>query len=97
MHPGVLTIEEHATVTVLQFGDGEWIESGDSRIRASGAWASPDSLVVRAYDVVTPYSRTVSLVLEGDSVTLDIAQNVAFGDLPHTHAVSRELARPREG
>ncbi|MHC5795647.1 serine hydrolase domain-containing protein [Lacisediminihabitans sp. FW035] len=91
VEPGVLTVEDGEALTVLEFGSGEWVESAGGRVWASGGWVSPDTLVVRAYDVVTPYSRTVSLAFDGESVTLDIAQNVAFGDLPHTHAVSRAL------
>jgi len=55
---------------------------------ASGAWVSPDSLVIRAHNIGTPFSRTYTLAFTTDAVTLDITQNVAFGDLPHTHAVS---------
>ena len=100
LEPGALTIDEGGAITVLPFGTGEWIESSDApvspdghaspdgRVWASGAWVSSDTLVVRAYDVVTPYSRTVSLTFAADTVTLDVSQNVAFGDLPHTHAVS---------
>jgi CubicO group peptidase (beta-lactamase class C family) len=97
VQPGLLTIDEGGAITVLSFGHGEWIQSVDSlvstngRVWASGAWVSPDTLVVRAYDVVTPFSRTVSLTFAGDTVTLDVSQNVAFGDLPHTHVVSLPL------
>lgn len=91
VEPGVLTVDEDGVITVLPFGNGKWIESAGARVWASGAWVSPDTLVVRAYDVVTPFSRTVELTFANDTVTLDISQNVAFGDLPHTHAVSRRL------
>ncbi len=89
VEPGVLTIEEGGKVTVLPFAPGQWLQTTDARVWATGAWVSPDSLVVRAYDVVTPFSRTVSLAFTGDTVTVDVSQNVAFGDLPHTHAVSQ--------
>lgn len=88
VEPGLLTIDEGGAITVLPFGHGEWVESADSRVLASGAWVSADTLVVRAYDIVTPYSRTVTLAFADEGVTLDVSQNVAFGDLPHTHAVS---------
>ncbi|MET4703967.1 serine hydrolase domain-containing protein [Frigoribacterium sp. UYMn621] len=88
VEPGRLIVDEHGAITELAFEHGRWLGSADSRVWASGAWVSPDTLVVRALDVVTPYSRTVTLAFASDAVTLDIAQNVAFGDLPHTHAVS---------
>jgi CubicO group peptidase (beta-lactamase class C family) len=89
VQPGQLTVDENGTVTVIQFGYGDWVASADSRIWASGAWVSPDTLVVRAHSVTTPYSRTATLTFADDTVTFDVAQNVAFSDLPpHTHAVS---------
>jgi CubicO group peptidase (beta-lactamase class C family) len=89
VRPGEVTFEEGSAITEIPFGNGEWVGSPDGRIRASGAWVSPDTLVVRAYDVVTPYSRTASLAFDAESVSLDISQNVAFGDLPHSTVVSR--------
>jgi CubicO group peptidase (beta-lactamase class C family) len=86
---GRLTVDENGAITVIQVGHGVWVGSADSRIWASGAWVSPDTLVVRAHAVMTPYSRTATLTFADDIVTFDVTQNVAFGDVPpHTHAVS---------
>jgi CubicO group peptidase (beta-lactamase class C family) len=91
VEPEQLTIDENGAITVLRFGHGDWVGSADSRVWASGAWVSPDTLVVRAHAVMTPYSRTATLTFTDDTVTLDVTQNVAFGDLPpHTHAVSTD-------
>jgi CubicO group peptidase (beta-lactamase class C family) len=87
--PGLLTISRGGVERPLAFGHGEWVASADARVRASGAWVSPDTLVIRAHNVGTPFSRTFTLDFGTDALTLDIAQNVAFGDLPHTHLVSR--------
>ncbi len=92
LEPGLLTIDERGAITALPYGFGQWAESANARVEASGAWVTPDTLVVRAHAVTTPYSRTVTLTFAGDSVILDVSQNVAFGDLPHTHAVSRSPA-----
>ncbi len=88
VQPHVFTIDEGGAITVLPFGTDEWVESAGGRLWASGAWTSADTLIVRAHAVRTPYSRTATLTFADDVVTLDITQNVAFGDLPHTHAVS---------
>ena len=89
VEPGRLTIDENGAITVIQVGHGDWVGSADSRIWASCAWVSPDTLVVRAHAVMTPYSRTATLTFADDIVTFDVTQNVAFGDVPpHTHAVS---------
>jgi CubicO group peptidase (beta-lactamase class C family) len=89
VEPGLLTIIRDGVSTPLAFGYGEWVPSADAQVWASGAWVSPGTLVVRAHDVGTPFSRTFTLEFRDDAVTLDILQNVAFGDLPHTHLVSR--------
>ena len=89
VEPGLLTIIRGGVSTPLAFGHGEWVASDDALVRASGAWVSPGTLVVRAHDVGTPFSRTYTLEFGDDTLTLDIEQNVAFGDLPHTHLVSR--------
>ncbi|TFD03227.1 class A beta-lactamase-related serine hydrolase [Cryobacterium sinapicolor] len=89
LEPGLLTIIRGGVSTPLAFGYGEWLASADARVLASGAWVSPGTLVVRAHDVGTPFSRTYTLEFADDALTLDIEQNVAFGDLPHTHVVSR--------
>ena len=91
LETGVLTIAPQGSDgsgTPLAFGHGEWVESADARVWASGAWVSPNSLVIRAHNIGTPFSRTYTLAFTTDAVTLDIIQNVAFGDLPYTHAVS---------
>ena len=89
VEPGRLTVDENGAITVIQVGHGDWVGSADSRIWASCAWVSPDTLVVRAHAVMTPYSRTATLTFAHDIVTFDVTQNVAFGDVPpHTHAVS---------
>ena len=89
VEPGRLTVDENGAITVIQVGHGDWVGSADSRIWASCAWVSPDTLVVRAHAVMTPYSRTATLTFADDIVTFDVTQNVAFGDVPpHTHAVS---------
>ena len=91
LETGVLTITREGSegrATPLIFGHGQWMESADSRVWASGAWVSPNALVIRAHNIGTPFSRTYTLAFTTDAVTLDITQNVAFGDLPHTHAVS---------
>jgi len=91
VEPGRLTVDENGAITEIGFGHGDWVASADSRVWASGAWVSPDTLVVRAHAVTTPYSRTATLTFADDTVTLDVTQNVAFGDLtPHTHAVSTD-------
>ncbi|TFD34159.1 serine hydrolase domain-containing protein [Cryobacterium cryoconiti] len=87
--PGLLTIIRGGVSTALAFGHGQWVASGDVMVLASGAWVSPATLVVRAHDVGTPFSRTFTLEFGDDALTLDIEQNVAFGDLPRTHLVSR--------
>ncbi|TFC91231.1 MULTISPECIES: serine hydrolase [Cryobacterium] len=87
--PGLLTIIRGGVSTLLDFGHGEWVASDDVMVRASGAWVSPGTLVVRAHDVGTPFSRTFTLEFGDDALTLDIAQNVAFGDLPRTRLASR--------
>ncbi len=89
LEPGLLTISRGTAGKALSFGHGQWRESADSRVLASGAWVSPDTLVIRAHNVGTPFSRTFTLDFANDSLTLDIDQNVAFGDLPHTRVVSR--------
>ena len=91
LETGALTIARQGSEgrgTPLAFGHGEWVESADARVWASGAWVSPNSLVIRAHNIGTPFSRTYTLAFTTDAVTLDIIQNVAFGDLPHTHATS---------
>jgi len=91
LETGALTITRQGSEgrgTPLAFGHGEWVESADARVWASGAWVSPNSLVIRAHNIGTPFSRTYTLAFTTDAVTLDIIQNVAFGDLPHTHAIS---------
>ena len=94
LETGVLTIAREGSEgsegrgTPLDFGHGEWVESADARVWASGAWVSPDTLVIRAHNIGTPFSRTYTLAFTTVAVTLDITQNVAFGDPPHTHAVS---------
>lgn len=91
VEPGQLTVDENGAITMIRFGYGDWIGSADSRVWASGAWVSPDTLVVRAHAVITPYSRTATLTFADDTLTFDLAQNVAFSDLPpHTHAVSAD-------
>ena len=87
--PGVLTISRGGVGRLLAFGHGEWLASDDVMVLASGAWVSPSTLVVRAHDVGTPFSRTYTLEFREDALILDIQQNVAFGELPHTHLVSR--------
>ena len=92
LETGVLTIAREGsegTATSLAFGHGQWMESADSRVWASGAWVSPDRLVIRALDTGTPFSLTYTLVFTTDALTLDITQNMAFGDLAPIHAVSR--------
>ncbi|TFC44352.1 class C beta-lactamase-related serine hydrolase [Cryobacterium sp. TMT2-10] len=89
LEPGLLTIIRGGTARPIAFGHGEWVASGDARVLASGAWVSPKTLVVRAHNVGTPFSRTYTLDFGTDALTLDIEQNVAFGDLPHTRLVSR--------
>lgn len=89
LQPGLLTIRSGGVSTSLTFGQGEWLASADARILSSGAWVSPDTLVVRAHDVVTPFSRTFTLEFRQDTLTLDIDQNVAFDDLPRTRVVGR--------
>jgi len=89
LEPGLLTISRGRVDRPLAFGHGEWVASDDGRVWASGAWLSPAALVVRAHNVGTPFSRTYTLDFSNDTLTLDITQNVAFGDLPHTHLVSR--------
>ncbi len=91
LEPGVLTITREGREdrgTPLAFGYGKWMESADARVRASGAWVSPDTLVIRAHNIGTPFSRTYTLAFTTNALSIDITQNVAFGDLPHTHAVS---------
>ena len=91
LEPGVLTIAREGSErspTPLVFGHGKWVKSVDSRVWASGAWVSPDTLVIRAHNIETPFSRTYTLAFTTDALSIDITQNVAFGDLPHTHAVS---------
>ena len=90
LEAAVLTIARQGTGTPLAFGHGEWVESADAHVWASGAWVSPDSLVIRAHNIGTPFSRTYTLAYTTDALSIDITQNVAFGDLPHTHAVSRD-------
>jgi len=91
VEPGRLTVDENGAITVIQLGHGDWIGSADSRVWASGAWVSADTLIVRAHAVMTPYSRTATLTFTEDTVTLDVAQNVSFSDVPpHTHAVSTD-------
>ena len=87
--PGVLTISRGGVGRLLAFGHGEWVASDDIMVVASGAWVSRTTLVVRAHDVGTPFSRTYTLEFRDDTLILDIQQNVAFGDLPRTHLVSR--------
>ncbi|TFC88422.1 class C beta-lactamase-related serine hydrolase [Cryobacterium sp. TMT1-21] len=89
LEPGLLTIIRGGTARPIAFGHGEWVASGDARVLSSGAWVSPKTLVVRAHNVGTPFSRTYTLDFGTDALTLDIEQNVAFGDLPHTRLVSR--------
>lgn len=91
LETGVLTIAgagSENSATPLAFGHGEWRESADAGVWASGAWVSPNILVIRALDVGTPFSGTYTLAFTTDAVALDITQNVAFGELPYTHAVS---------
>ncbi|TFC75850.1 class C beta-lactamase-related serine hydrolase [Cryobacterium cheniae] len=85
--PGLLTILRGGVEQSLAFGHGEWVASADTQVRASGAWVSPSTLVVRALNVGTPFMRTFTLEFRDDALTLDIDQNVSFGDLPHTHLV----------
>ncbi|MBC7443770.1 MAG: beta-lactamase family protein [Ramlibacter sp.] len=92
--PGLLTILRGGVARPLAFGYGEWVASADARVLACGACVSPTSLVVRAHNVGTPFSRTFTLDVTDDALTLDIIQNVAFGDLPHTRLVSRHSAHP---
>lgn len=89
--PGLLTISRAGIGRPLAFGHGEWVASddADARVLASGAWVSSVTLVVRAHDVGTPFSYTYTLEFRDDALTLDIEQNVAFGELPYTHLVSR--------
>ena len=92
LEAAALTIARPGTGTgtgmPLTFGHKEWVESADGRVWASGAWVSPDSLVIRAHNIGTPFSRTYTLTYTTNALSIDIAQNVAFGELPHTHAVS---------
>ena len=87
----VLRISRGGVGRPLAFGYGEWVASAsaDAQVLASGAWVSPSTLLVRTHDVGTPYSRTYTLEFRDDALTLEIEQNLAFGDLPHTHLVSR--------
>ncbi|TFD30854.1 class C beta-lactamase-related serine hydrolase [Cryobacterium sp. TMT1-19] len=87
--PGLLTIIRGGVGRRLAFGHGEWVASADARVLASGAWVSPSTLVVRAHNVGTPFSRTYTLEFRDDALTLDIEQSVAFGDPPPTRLVSR--------
>ena len=89
LESGLLTITRGGVGRRLAFGHGEWVASADARVLASGAWVSPSTLVVRAHNVGTPFSRTYTLEFRDDALTLDIEQSVAFGDLPHTRLVSR--------
>ena len=43
----------------------------------------------RAHNVGAPYSLTYTLESRDGALTLDIAQNVAFGEAPRTHLVSQ--------
>ncbi|WP_104194464.1 serine hydrolase [Cryobacterium sp. M25] len=86
---GLLTITRGGVGRRLAFGHGEWVASADARVLASGAWVSPSTLVVRAHNVGTPFSRAYTLEFRDDALTLDVDQSVAFGELPRTHLVSR--------
>ena len=88
---GLLTIIHGDVAQSLTFGYGEWVASADADVLASGAWVSPSTLVVRALNVRTPYTHTFTLEFRDDTLTFDIGQTVALGELPHTRVVSREL------
>ncbi|MFW5656625.1 MAG: serine hydrolase domain-containing protein [Bacteroidota bacterium] len=53
---------------------------GEQKIATSAGWIAPDTLQVRSYLYETPYYFTFNLAFEGDEVTIQGKQNVAFGD-----------------
>jgi CubicO group peptidase (beta-lactamase class C family) len=82
-----LTVERNGSEEMLSFGHGEWLDSPSQRVAASGAWVAPDRFVARAVHYETPYSVTFELGFDADLVTLDITQNVSFGQTRLAHAV----------
>ena len=81
----VLTIDGSS----IPFGSGEWATGGSYRIEdvlepvaASGGWVDDVHFVIELRAIETPYVLTISIELDGDTVDLRIAQNVALGPVP---------------
>lgn len=89
----VLTLRAAGKEYAIPCGFDEWPRDavaprlGDSRangaearVAAAGAWAADDHYRAKLCMVETPYQLTLSLVFDGDQVTLDGQYNVSFGD-----------------
>ena len=58
-------------------------------VAASGAWTSDDIYVVRLCFYETPFCPTLTFRFEGDQLTTDWKDNVAFGPTEHPPIVGR--------
>jgi hypothetical protein len=81
---------------------GEWAEGAttpydhsSSVVVASGAWTSGHTFAATLWFYESPFSNTVTLEFDetGDTVTIDIRQNVSFADTHLEHAVGRAITR----
>jgi hypothetical protein len=81
---------------------GEWAagattpyDHSSSVVVASGAWTTVRTFVAMLWFYESPFSNTVSLDSDetGETVTLDIRQNVSFDDTRLEHAVGRAITR----
>jgi CubicO group peptidase (beta-lactamase class C family) len=61
----------------------------ESRVAAAGAWTAGNRYQAKLCMVETPYQLTLSLVFDGDQLTLDGRYNVSFGDPKWPQLVGR--------
>jgi CubicO group peptidase (beta-lactamase class C family) len=88
-----LTLHHDWGTHELVAGHGEWRtgnillpnhrDQGPHPVAVSGAWVDERTYVVRSYLLRTPFLRTLTLRFDGDGLTLDARENVAFGPTEH--------------
>ena len=71
---------------------GRLAQFPDEPMAGAFAWPSDDTCVIKLCAYETPYHTTLTLTFDGDKVTLDSENNVAFGPTKRPQLIGRTVA-----